>query len=165
MSGDGTKAALDLAMDVAGEDDEPEQLALGDLLGLPVLPAGQIEQLGSRRPGRPKGARNKRTTDMAEWILRQGSPPLLTLVRMADMPVDEMAKRLGCSLLEAWQEKRHCATAALPYLHQRQPLAVDLTDHREVRLTIVESSRPDPVRDVLQVIEIIDNSDEGESDV
>lgn len=109
---------------------ETEQLDLAGALGLPP------PKRAARAPGRPPGAINRATERIASYLLAKYRDPLEGLVQMAGMGVDELASMLGCTAFEAWQEKRLCIAAALPYLHRRQPIAVDLTNHQLVHLTI-----------------------------
>ena len=165
--GDGTRAALEMAQAVKGGEDggEVEQLDLATLLGLPAPTAHQSAQIHQRRgAGRPPGARNKRTEAMADYILAQTTPPALTLARMASMPVHELATLLGCSLLDAWQEIRLCAQAVAPYLHQRMPLAVDLTNHKTVTLTIVETGDAGPANEDSLVLDVVEFQEVSEDD-
>lgn len=115
----------------AGDDlaaaSQAEQL---DLLGL------SIGDGAVRQRGRPQGSRNLRNQRIANYLLARYRDPLEGLVAMAALGVDELAASLGCSRAEAFAEKRLCAVAAIPYLHQRQPLAVDLTGRQVVHLTI-----------------------------
>src|ERR1700712_5562456 len=109
---------------------DAEQLAMLGL-GLPST---------RRSVGRPTGRRNLRNQRIADYLLSQYRDPLEGLVQMAGLSVGDLAAALGCTKLEAWQEKRQCAAAALPYLHQRQALAVDLTARQAVYLSIVEDA-------------------------
>lgn len=93
-----------------------------------------------RSVGRPVGQRNVRNQRVADYLLARYRDPLEGLVQMAGLSVGDLAAALGCSKLEAFQEKRQCAVAALPYLHQRQALAVDLTARQAVYLSIVDDA-------------------------
>jgi hypothetical protein len=117
------------ARDVPAPDDgEGEQ---GDLLGLPT-PDGMEP---SRGPGRPPGRRNRRTEERANYLLSRYPSPLEGLAQIAAMPVAELAKRLGCTPLEALQEQRLSRIALAPYVHARMPVAIS-TDKPLVHLTI-----------------------------
>ena len=100
---------------------------------LPIGEAEQMDMLGlalpqDRRPrGRPAGQRNVRVQRTADYLLARYRDPLEGLVAMAAMGVDELASALGCTKLEAFGEKRQCATAAIPYLHSRMPIAVNVS--------------------------------------
>lgn len=135
---DGTATALAVAMEHYEEPDEPEQL---DLLGLPepATEAGRTALAAvtaKRGPGRPPGARNKRTLATVEWLLGRYQDPRAVLLAIAQTPVAELAARLNCTAMEALQEKRLAAAAVLPFVAQRQPLAVDVTSKSIVYLTI-----------------------------
>lgn len=117
---------------------EPEQL---DLVGLPPPRPGARFVDKPRGAGRPPGARNKRTQAWADFLLARYASPLEVLMQIATAPVDELVAKLGCKPLEALGEKRLAAIGALPYLHQRQPLAIDLTNNRVVHLHIGDAPR------------------------
>lgn len=105
-------------------------------------PAEQLALLGMAIPanrkvaGRPAGKRNLRNQRVADFVLATVGDPLIELTRMAMLPVEHLAAALGCSKAEAFAEKRLCAMGALPYLHQRQAIAVDVTNRSVVHLTI-----------------------------
>lgn len=130
----------------------------GSLLGLPEVPASAVERVRRGKAGRPPGARNKRSEDVARWVLAKLGDPLLHQAAVATMDVAELAARLGCTALEAVVEKRLAAVAVLPYLHQRRPLSVDLTNHRVVHLTITDGAVAHVAESVAdqQVVEVVD---------
>jgi hypothetical protein len=134
------KAVLELVQPGDPPTDEAQQL---DLIGAekPEEFAARIERRG---PGRPPGARNKRTQEWAEFLLARNASPLEVLMQIANARVDDLARQLGCKRLEALQEKRLAAIALVPYLHQKMPLAVDLTNRNVVYLTINETSELQP---------------------
>lgn len=136
----GISAVLD-AIDVTADlpIGEVEQL---DLLGLPVGRSKTGEAVVSRGPGRPPGARNRRTEQMAGYLLARYTHPLETLAQIQAASVAELAATLGCSALEALQEKRLAAIAVLPYVAQRMPQAIDLTNRNVVHLTINDGVAP-----------------------
>lgn len=136
MSERGYQTAVAMALQDRGEDLEQEEEQL-DLIGAPET-AAVIQIREKRGPGRRPGARNKRTVEMANYLLNRYASPLEVLMQIATMRVDELSASIGCTKLEALQEKRHAALAALPYIHQKQPVAVDLNSRSIVHLTIVE---------------------------
>ena len=122
------KAGLATAIATVGAGEAPasaaEQLALlpaaaGETLAEPV-------GLTERRIGRPAGARNRRTKEMVDWLLnaRGLKPPLEFLLELLDKSTAELVD-LGVKAEEALKLKVHAATAALPYVHQKQPMAVE----------------------------------------
>jgi hypothetical protein len=66
--------------------------------------------------------------------------PLEVPAQIATTPVTALRDALACSALEALAEKRHAAIALLPYVHQRQPLAMDLTNRQVVYLSILDAA-------------------------
>lgn len=136
--------------------DDVEQLALA--LGL------DTDRIRRRAAGRPAGRRNLRNQRVADYLLGQYPDPLEGLVRMAAMPLEALADALGCSRFEAAQEQRLCRIAALPYLHQRQAIAVDMTHRTQVELTIVDGLAADQVDDAatIDVLEYQEVSDAAE---
>lgn len=138
----GAHAAVKLAIDLAGGLSSPapdeEQIALGDLLGLPETDA--LKDLrkdeGAKRNGRPKGALNKRTVEWAEFLLARYSSPLEVLCQIANASVKELVAALGCTKLEALQEKRLAALGLAPFLHSKMPVSVDVHNRNFVYLTI-----------------------------
>ena len=146
-SGAGTAAAVGIALEAADLGlEEPEQLELAALLGLPARRDQPLEEqraeIERRGPGRPKGSRNKRTVATAEYLLARYRNPVEGLLQMGMVGVEELSKRLGCTPFEAWQEIRLCLGAAAPYVVQRQPIAVNLSERRTVRVSIVSEPAP-----------------------
>ncbi len=132
-----------MALDAAPADDVvEEQLELDDLLGLPETTA-VVSLREKRGPGRPPGAPNRRTVEMAQFLLKRYASPLEVLAQIATARVDELSQSLGCDKLEALQEKRLAAIALLPYVHQKQPVALDVTNRNVVHLNItIEEAQP-----------------------
>lgn len=92
--------------------------------------------------GRPLGSKNKRTIEWAEYLLSRYSSPLEVLAQIATMSIEELVAGLRCTKLEALQEKRLAAIALLPYVHAKQPVAIDFTKRQIVTLVIVEPEVP-----------------------
>ena len=138
MSGDGEKDGLATAVAEAMAQAEPlapegEQLAL-----LPAVAeaseAGAGDQApadGKRGPGRPPGSRNKRTDELLDVILASNTHPLLWLAQRWSKTPAQLAADLGVkptakALLELDGRQQAAAIAALPYMAQKQPVAVDV---------------------------------------
>lgn len=125
-----------------------------DLLGLPVNASVKAVR-DARGPGRPLGARNRRAEDAARYVIEVIGDPLLMLAQIAVMPADELAAAAGCTTAAALAEKRLAAIAVLPYVHQRQPLAVNVSGKQTVTLIISDSiagtidQAPDRVVDIV----------------
>lgn len=99
------------------------------------LPAERVERI-KRAPGRPRGSVSRRTERTAQELLDRFGDPLMRQIAVATMPLREMVD-LGFTVQEAMVEQRLAAAVVLPYLHQRQAVAVDVTAHKTVTLTIV----------------------------
>jgi hypothetical protein len=110
------KAALQLAL--AMDEDEPVE----DMLGLDRTAARVRERavgLTNAGRGRPPGSRNRTTEHWRQYLTKRYGSPLEILAQMAVAPIDELARELHCSRLDAAREKRHAAEALAPYLHPR----------------------------------------------
>jgi hypothetical protein len=137
----GEKTALELA-----NQDRPleletaaEQIDLLEELGLPINPqVVDIRTLRTGKPGRPPQSRNKRTVEMANYLLSRYTSPLEVLAQIAAAPIEELSASLRCTLLEALQEKRLAAIALKDHLHSKMPVAVDVTNRKVIHLTIHE---------------------------
>lgn len=140
----GERTALDLAQ--AGFEDENEPAEQLDLLGVPQTPELMLLRT-QRGPGRPPGARNKRTERTVQFLLARHQDPREVLLAMAEARVDELTAALGCSAYQAWQEKRLAAIGVLPYVAQRQPLAVAFTGVRPIHLHMHGMEDANGVRD------------------
>ena len=117
----------------------------------------------ARGPGRPKGAKNKRAQDFADYILGQCGSPLMVLGKTYSRPVEALAKQLKCSLEKAFAFQQAAALGLAPYLHQRLPQAIEVelekalpglvigitkaysenADHTTVEIPVLEVIKPD----------------------
>lgn len=77
-----------------------------------------------RGGGRPAGARNRSTEAWRTWFLSQRRDPALALADIYSMTVEELALRLECDPLDAMKLQMRAAEILMPYLHQKQPLAI-----------------------------------------
>jgi hypothetical protein len=111
---------------------EPEQLGLleeGDQAAVPAI-GGRI--------GRPPGARNRRTAELAELLKRRhGRGPLELLFERMMAPVAELAAQLKADPWDVWREQNRLAEAVLPYVEQKMPIDVDVKQQREVTVHLV----------------------------
>lgn len=128
-----------------------------------TAPASVVER---RKAGRPPGSRNRRHEETAQALIERLGDPLARQVAIATAPLDELAAALGCSKLEAAIEARLAATVALPFLRRKMPQAVDITDHRQVHLTILTGASGGVAPGVPADVEIVEYQPvtEGEDD-
>lgn len=131
----GLSAALDTLTvgDVPGADDGEQ----GELLPLPLTPAAEIaEARGAKRPGRPPGAKNRRTEDWANYILARYASPLLFMAETYSRSVHELAGELGCERDDALKIQLACADKLAPYIHSKMPIAVE-TDAKSAGVLLI----------------------------
>jgi hypothetical protein len=131
---DGLSAAVQRAMLAKGQDAllPLEQL---DLLG---QPAANVESEGQRvrGVGRPPGALNKRTSDWVDHILSNYPSPLVFLAKTMARPVELLAVELGTTKDEAFKLQIDAAKNLAPYVHQKQPLGVNVDTRGVIHLTL-----------------------------
>lgn len=118
--------ALDAYREVQTEREREQQQ--GDLFDddadiATAITAGAVVKRG---PGRPPGARNRRTDEMSRWfIARTGRDPLEHAIEVAGLPIlapgvlEGLAERLGMTRPEAAKFWASCLSTTLPFCHQR----------------------------------------------
>lgn len=144
----GLKTAVAGLMDgadaAAGDDAADDQLDLLPLTrmaqdrGLPVAGA-------PRGAGRPAGARNRSTQEWRRFLLSRHASPLQAMMQAYSMPTDELARLLSCTKENAFKLQMQCAKECAPYLHQKQPLAIDTGDQGLIQLTINMGGQAQPL--------------------
>lgn len=131
----GAALAVDAAPRPAGGGQDQPSLFGAD----PVEPdgLGPVDEVAAapRGRGRPAGSRNRSTEEWSRFILTRYRSPLLGLAELAQAtPVDLQRdlggaptkdKADGCTLVEAVKIIMAAQQALAPYLHQKQPLAID----------------------------------------
>lgn len=136
----GMKTAVAQAHDPAAklpEDVDGEQLTL---LPLHNIEDGQTaRERGVSAPrgrGRPPGAQNKSTEAWTEYLLARYRSPLEGMAVTFCRPVQDLARELGCSKLEAFKLQVQCMSALAPYIHKKQPIAIDAGEGGLMQLVI-----------------------------
>jgi hypothetical protein len=94
-----------------------------------------IEQARTGRAGRIKGSRNRRTEDFIKYISQFGSDPAVTLMEIHSQTPEELMARSSMldlredrlSYRDAQALRVRCAEALMPFLHSKQPVAIDAT--------------------------------------
>jgi hypothetical protein len=122
---------LDLLEPLTARELEEAREDLGPGAGLVTV----MTEAQAKRAGRRKGVRNRRTEDFVKYISQFGQDPAITLMQVQSTPPEELIAR--SKLLDP--EKRRlsygdavalrvrCAEALMPFLHAKQPVAVDAT--------------------------------------
>lgn len=77
--------------------------------------AAEIQRTG--KAGRPTGAKNLATRELKEWIVQLlGGTPQERLARWAMLEPEELARRLGCSVADAFDRQVKILEGLAPYL-------------------------------------------------
>ena len=120
----GISAAVDAAMRNEPEQEEPTQAVLFPLEGAPDDTAdGEIVPRGK---GRPPGSKNRRTEAWTAYIVGQYGSPLEALAKIYSADTEKLAAKVGATKEDALKMQIGAANAALPYVHQRLPQAVEV---------------------------------------
>lgn len=162
MSGGGLRAALD---HVEQAENQPMNSMHGEQL--PLLPlsnsgAGAPQNAGAddtrRGVGRPPGSKNKNTEAWVKFLLSQYASPLEVMAATMTRKVRDLAIDLGYIVMRDGVQIRHatpdelreclkiqlsCAKELAPYIHQKQPQAVDLGDGGMMTLNIFSAPAQD----------------------
>lgn len=112
------------AGDVAGVPGDGDQRADG------LLPLG-FSPLAMKGPGRPAGAKNRRTDLVAQYLVdRFGDPltatmsvagrPLVELVRELRIVASDCGMKLGATVMDVARWQQQCRIDALPYIHAKR---------------------------------------------
>jgi len=117
-------ARVSLAEGGAPPNPVEEQLDLPGLLGLPpaanTVNNKEKQVVPLRKPGTRAGIRNRRTEEWLDYFSNRGYRlPIESLMAVANLGVDELAKRLCCSALEAMNVIIRVNAEVAPYLHPR----------------------------------------------
>lgn len=138
MSG-GVSAALDQA--VQGEADMAEVVQAGLFEELEPCETGNLTApsplaaalpSAARKPGRPKGSKNRRTEAVTAWLLTQHRHPLSVMMEAYSMSPTDFAKAIGIAspdsdtLLDIVKLQLRMAEAVAPYVAQKLPQAVQV---------------------------------------
>lgn len=133
---DGFNAAFNTAMEQFGDAEPGEKLEQLALLPLPLDKGSEETEIDARGRGRPKGAKNKRTEAWTEFLLSNYRSPLEALAQIVAKPVVTLSKELNCSRIDAFKLQIQAAKELAPYLHQKQPTAVEMKADGAVNLGI-----------------------------
>jgi hypothetical protein len=109
-----------------------------------------------RRRGRPKGARNKRTDDLAKYLLQFGEDPLVGALRLASTPPEVLIEASKQEKVHSFrrdgtanrviERMTYAEASALimrarelvaPYIHGKKPVAISL-DFSNLKDLVIE---------------------------
>lgn len=139
---DGLGGALEQAIAQAGIP-APAEEQLDLIAQEPLL--GEIKR-GDKTltRGRPPGARNKRTQELADYILSRHRHPMEALAEIVDTPIPDLARALGCEKLEAAEYWRKCNELLSRYVLQAMPQAVKVEGATAGMLTVINLNAARP---------------------
>lgn len=94
-----------------------------------------VKEARTARSGRPRGARNKRTDDMAAYLRQFGPDPAIAAMRIIGTTEELMIQRSieagdgkrRMTLGEAQQHRMRMIELMMPYFHGKKPVQVDMT--------------------------------------
>jgi hypothetical protein len=132
------KAGLTAAIEELGPGRPPSSIEERQLALLPdIRDRAEAEQGGDgpRGPGRPAGAKNRRTQEWVDYLGGRYGTPLERLAQLYSADPKELSRVFGLTMKDAFDVVRGAATAALPYMHQKQPVSVDV--HGKGRMVVV----------------------------
>lgn len=95
-----------------------------------LLPLG-ISPLAPRAPGRPVGAKNRRTDLVAQYLTDRFGDPLTASMSIAGRPLKELITelrtiasdcglKLGATVMDVARWQQQCRVDALPYIHAKR---------------------------------------------
>lgn len=107
---------------------------------------------GPGKAGRPPGSKNKTTAAWVAYMRARYTAPMIALAEMYSRNVRDLALDLGLDWgelgfderMELLEFQKKCAAELLPYLHQKQPVAVEV-DARGVVQLVVHEAAPVPI--------------------
>lgn len=156
----GPTSLLGALQDAAGDNTspfgflpDPEQL---DMLrdGNGRLPKDALRQIRQASgPGRRPGSRNKRNEKVAKWFIERFGDPLSALGEVMNMPFDQIYETMilvqggeaknkrvtGRDAMEFWRDS---VLTILPYIHGKQPIAIDVTGKADAVIFIPGLNAP-----------------------
>lgn len=140
---DGIASVVAAAEPGAGVRETLREPETGDLFAPPTPAGDEALPLATRRPGRPPGSRNRRTTEVAAYLVGRYGDPLEGLMAIGMGSLAETARAMhdamlelraegvpvcnskgellvGIDLNEVMKLKTKALEAALPYIHARR---------------------------------------------
>lgn len=113
----GAVAATVGKIDAALEASRGEQLGIFEPEGRMLSPAEAKAE--REKGGRPKGAKSFKTRQVAQFLQSIGADPLIQSARWLTISPEELAARLGCSRVEAWDRQQSIRDSLLPFVHAK----------------------------------------------
>lgn len=114
--------------------DAGEIAAIQDELGCDVSFA--VAEHRKRYRGRKPGAKNKRSGDLARYLMQYGPHPGVAMMRILARPAEMLAAEMNCKPLEALDRQIRCAAELMPYFEGKKPIDVNVNANGHMTLII-----------------------------
>lgn len=85
----------------------------------PVEALDAAEEALNRGRGRPKGAKNKKSAALREYLAARYGNPVCLLMARAVADVHAVASQLGADPIDIWKEQNDILKAVLPYVMEK----------------------------------------------
>ena len=131
-------AAVPAAPDLFARDDVPAEMPSTSSKEEAFFDEGAGLET-KRSAGRPKGSKNKSTKEWVEFFLSHHKSPLMFLGSIISEKTSDLARRTCSDRLDALKVQIAAANALLPYIHQKQPLAVEVKSEELPTINIYTS--------------------------
>lgn len=149
MSGEksGVQAAVELLEKdgtfVFGQEGGQFDLALGEISTF----SGAVGDFDiNRKPGRPKGSKNKRTQELAKFIKKKHGHPIIALAQIAFTPTVELAQQLKIKVVDAFDRQVAILEKLGEYTDQKMPRAIEVQG--EGLIQFILGVTPDRAEDI-----------------
>ncbi len=107
---------------------------------LPLMPVAAASEEERPRPGRPAGSVARATAEWRRLMLERYRSPLIVMAEAYSRPVEELARELRCTRLEAFQVQQRAAAELAPFLHSKMPIAIQGEGLPQVGITLAVSA-------------------------
>jgi hypothetical protein len=114
--------------------DAQEIADIQDELGCDVSVA--VQEHRKRHRGRKPGAKNKRSGDLARYLMQFGPHPGVAMMRILARPAEMLAAEMGCKKLEALDRQIRVAAELMPYFEGKKPIDVNVNANGHMTLII-----------------------------
>jgi hypothetical protein len=136
----GLVRALAEAAAAASLGDDAEQLEMEPMAQLPLL---ELRRDGKvMTSGRPKGALNKSTKELASYILSRHRHPVVAAAQICDMPLADLKQVLHCDTLDAAKYQQTCREFVARYTLQAMPQSVTVDMGTVGMLMVINQNAP-----------------------
>lgn len=126
---------------------------------------GSIEAKSAPRGvGRPKGAKNRRTTTWAEYLTSRYAHPLEVLAQLITRPIDAIVAETGCKPIEALTLIKSAAAELAPYVASKMPVLAVVDHGADLGMLVIEgvTHSREELGDILagEFVEVDDDDEE-----